>query len=161
MGKGHAVTEAQIESAGGIEVGPVDVVVIEFADAKFSGEGLPILLDLVAKGTIRIIDAVVIKANDDGSFVSLSVEDLDAEGGAWDLVSGWSSDVLGQDDFDTVGAILQPGAAAAIIMYENTWAAPFAAAMLRAGGQVVAFDRIPVTDVIAALEAAEDPEIES
>ena len=161
MGKGHAVTEAQIESAGGIEVGPVDVVVIEFADAKFSGEGLPILLDLVAKGTIRIIDAVVIKANDDGSFVSLSVEDLDAEGGAWDLVSGWSSDVLGQDDFDTVGAILKPGAAAAIIMYENTWAAPFAAAMLRAGGQVVAFDRIPVTDVIAALEAAEDPEIES
>ncbi len=160
-GKGHAVTEAQIESAGGIEVGPVDVVVIEFADAKFSGEGLPILLDLVAKGTIRIIDAVVIKANDDGSFVSLSVEDLDAKGGAWDLVSGWSSDVLGQDDFDTVGAILKPGAAAAIIMYENTWAAPFAAAMLRAGGQVVAFDRIPVTDVIAALEAAEDPEIES
>ena len=101
------MTEAQIESAGGIEVGPVDVVVIEFADAKFSGEGLPILLDLVAKGTIRIIDAVVIKANDDGSFVSLSVEDLDAEGGAWDLVSGWSADVLGQDDFDTVGAILQ------------------------------------------------------
>ena len=94
------MTEAQIESAGGIEVGPVDVVVIEFADAKFSGEGLPILLDLVAKGTIRIIDAVVIKANEDGSFVSLSVEDLDATGGAWDLVSGWSSDVLGQDDFD-------------------------------------------------------------
>jgi hypothetical protein len=155
------VTEAQIETAGGIEVGPVDYVVIEFPDAKFSGEGLPILLDLVAKGIIRIIDAVVIKANDDGSFVRLSVADLDDQGGVWDLVSGWSSDVLGQDDFDTVGAILKPGAAAAIIMYENAWAAPFAAAMMRAGGQVVAFDRIPVTDVIAAMEAAAAAELES
>jgi hypothetical protein len=155
------VTEAQFESTETIEVGPVDVVVIEFADAKFSGEGLPILLDLVAKGVIRIIDAVVIKANDDGSFVSLSVQDLDAEGGAWDLITGWSDGVLGQEDFDAVGAILKPGAAAAIIMYENTWAGPFAAAMLRAGGQVVAFDRIPVTDVIAAIEAAAAAEIES
>ena len=89
-GKGHAVAEGQIESAGGIEVGPVDYVVIEFADAKFTGEGLPILLDLVAKGTIRILDAAVIKANDDGSFVSLSVADLDASGGAWELITGWA-----------------------------------------------------------------------
>ncbi len=155
------MTEGQIESTGGIEVGPVDVVVIEFADAKFSGEGMPILLDLVAKGVIRIIDAVAIKANDDGSFVSLSVQDLDAEGGEWELITGWSDGVLGQEDFDAVGAILQPGAAAAIIMYENTWAGPFAAAMLRAGGQVVAFDRIPVIDVIAAIEAAAATEIES
>ena len=155
------MTEVQELNPQGIEVGPVDYVVIEFAEAKFTGEGLPILLDLVAKGTIRVIDAVVIKANDDGTWVTLSVEDLDAEGGAWELVSGWGSDVLSQDDFDTVGAIVKPGAAAAIIMYENTWAAPFAAAMLRAGGQVVAFDRIPVTDVIAAIEAASATEIES
>lgn len=155
------MTESQVEITEGIEVGPVDVVVIEFADAKFSGEGLPILLDLVAKGVIRIIDAVAIKANNDGSFVSLSVEDLDAEGGEWDLITGWAADVLGQEDFDAVGAILKPGAAAAIIMYENTWAAPFAAAMQRAGGQVVAFDRIPVADVIAAIEAAAATEIES
>ncbi len=155
------MTVGQVEDTEAIEVGPVDVVVIEFADAKFSGEGLPILLDLVAKGVIRIIDAVAIKANEDGSFVSLSVEDLDAEGGEWDLITGWTADVLGQEDFDAVGAILKPGAAAAIIMYENTWAAPFAAAMQRAGGQVVAFDRIPVADVIAAIEAAAATEIES
>lgn len=155
------MTESQIEAVEGIEVGPVDVVVIEFADAKFTGEGLPILLDLVAKGIIRIIDAVAIKANEDGSFVSLSIEDLDQAGGDWALISGWSSDVLGQDDFDEVGAILKPGAAAAIIMYENSWAAPFAAAMRRAGGELVAFDRIPVADVIAALEAAEETAIES
>jgi len=145
------VTEQQSEQTG-IQVGPVDYVVIEFPDAKFTGEGLPILLDLVAKGVIRVLDAVVIKQNDDGSFVSLSVEDLDTEGGEWELISGWSADVLGQDDFDEVGAILAPGSAAAIIVYENSWAAPFAAAMVEAGGQVVAFERVGVRDVIAAIE---------
>ena len=64
------MTESQIEAVEGIEVGPVDYVVIEFADAKFTGEGLPILLDLVAKGIIRILDAVAIKANEDGSWVA-------------------------------------------------------------------------------------------
>ena len=66
-GKGHAVSDGQAEVGAGIEVGPVDYVVIEFAEAKFTGEGLPILLDLVAKGIIRILDAVAIKANEDGS----------------------------------------------------------------------------------------------
>jgi hypothetical protein len=155
------VTEAQNEAVEGIEVGPVDYVVIEFAEAQFTGEGLPILLDLVAKGVIRILDAVAIKANEDGSWLRLSVSDLHAEGGAWDLITGWGTEVLSQDDFDTVGAILKPGAAAVIIVYENTWAGPFAAAMMRAGGQVVAFDRIPVTEVIGALEAAAAAEIES
>ena len=155
------MTEAQVETVEPIEVGPVDYVVIEFADARFTGEGLPILLDLVAKGVIRILDAVVVKANEDGSFVSLSVEDLDATGGMWELITGWGADVLSQDDFDTVGAILKPGAAAAIIVYENTWAATFAAAMLRAGGQVVAFDRIPAADVIGVIENAATTEIEN
>jgi len=147
------VTEGQIESVDEAPLGPVDYVVIEFADAKFSGEAMPILLDLVAQGTIRILDAVVIKANEDGSFVSLSVQDLDASGGAWELIAGWGSEMLTQDDMDEVGAILKPGAAAAIIVYENTWAGPFAAAMMRAGGEVVAFERVGVADVIAALEA--------
>ena len=145
------MTEQQSEQTG-IQVGPVDYVVIEFPDAKFTGEGLPILLDLVAKGVIRVLDAVVIKQNDDGSFVSLSVEDLDTEGGEWELISGWSADVLGQDDFDEVGAILAPGSAAAIIVYQNSWAARFAAAMVEAAGQVVAFERVGVRDVIAAIE---------
>ncbi len=149
------MTEELSETVEETPYGPVDYVVIEFPEAKFSGEGLPILLDLVARGVIRVLDAVAIKANDDGTFVSLSVEDLDQTGGAWELVSGWGTDVLSQDDFDEVGAILAPGSAAAIIVYENTWAGPFAAAMLKAGGRVVAFDRIPVVDVIAAVEAAE------
>jgi len=160
MERVHAVSEQQIEQLDEAPLGPVDYVVIEFKEAKFTGEGLPILLDLVAKSIIRVIDAVVIKANEDGSFVSLSVTDLDATGGAWELITGWSTGALGQEDFDEVGAILAPGAAAAIIMYENTWAGPFAAAMLKAGGEVIAFDRIRVLDVLAALEAAPETAIE-
>ncbi len=154
------MTESQIEAAEEIVVGPVDVVVIEFAEANFTGEGLPILLDLVAKGVVRIIDAAVVKANEDGSFVSMAVADLGQVSEEWAMITGWSSGVLSTEDVDAVGAILKPGAAAAVIMYENTWAAPFAAAMRAAGGELVAFQRIPAVDVIAALEAAEDIEIE-
>lgn len=140
--------------------GPVDYVVIEFADAKFTGEGLPILLDLVAKGVIRILDAEVIKVNDDGSFVRLSVQDLDATGGVWELMTSWGTQLLSQEDIDMVGAMLAPGSAAAVIVYENTWAGPFAAAMIRAGGQVIAFDRVQVADFLAALDAASTTAIE-
>jgi hypothetical protein len=153
------VAEEQIEQVDEEPLGPVDYVVIEFADAKFNGEGMPLLLDLVAKGIIRILDAAVIKANDDGSWVSLTVEDLDGEGGgAWELMSGWGADMLGEEDYDEIGAILAPGSAAAIIVYENTWAGPFAAAMRAAGGEVVAFNRVGVNDLYAALDALESIE---
>jgi hypothetical protein len=155
------MSDDQIEALDEVPLGPVDFVVIEFPDAKFTGEGLPILLDLVAKGVIRVLDAVVIKANEDGSFVSLSVQDLDATGGAWEVISGWSSGTLKQEDFDEVGAVLAPGSAAAVIVYENSWAGPFAAAMTRAGGRLVAFDRIPVADLMAALEAATETSLEA
>jgi hypothetical protein len=141
------VTDVEVDEVEVAPLGPVDYVVIEFPEANFTGAGLPALLDVVAKGVIRILDAVVIKQNDDGSWISLSVTDM---------ISGWGGDVLGQDDFDEVGAILKPGAAAAIIVYENTWAGPFAQAMLEAGGQVVAFERVGVADVVAALEALDE-----
>ena len=148
------MTEEQIQQVEDVPWGPVDYVVVEFADAKFTGEGLPILLDLVARGIVRIIDAVLIKANDDGSFVKVSIDNLDTTGGAWEVITGWGSGVLGQEDFDEVGAILAPGAAAGIIVYENSWAGPFAAAMRKAGGEVVAFNRVGVAELYAALEAA-------
>ena len=149
------MTEIQLEPPStSIPWGPIDYVVIEFAEAKFTGEGLPILLDLVAKGVIRILDAEAIKVNDDGSFVRLSVKDLDATGGVWELMAGWGSELLSQEDIDMVGAMLAPGSAAAVIVYENTWAGPFAAAMIRAGGEVIAFDRVGAIDFLAALDAA-------
>lgn len=150
------MAEEQFDEVDAAPLGPVDYVVIEFADAKFNGKGLSLLLDLVARGIVRVLDAVVVKANDDGTFVSLSVADLGAEGaGEWELISGWSSDMLGQADFDEVGAIVAPGSAAAIIVYENVWAGPFAAAMREAGGEVVAFNRIPASDLYEALEDLE------
>ena len=152
--RGHVVTEVEVDAVEVAPLGPVDYVVIEFPEARFTGAGLPALLEVVAKGVIRVLDAVIIKQNEDGSWISVSVTDLDADGGVWDMISGWGGDVLGQDDFDEVGAILAPGAAAAIIVYENTWAGPFAQAMLDAGGQVVAFERVGVADVVAALEVA-------
>jgi hypothetical protein len=155
------MTDTQLEAPTGATMwGPVDYVVIEFADAKFTGEGLPILLDLVAKGVIRILDAEVIKVNDDGTFVRLSAQDLDATGGVWEMMASWGSELLTQDDVDMVGAMLAPGSAAAVIVYENTWAGPFAAAMIRAGGEVIAFDRIQVADFLAVLDAAPTPAIE-
>ncbi len=154
------MTEVEVDEVELAPLGPVDYVVIEFPEANFTGAGLPALLDVVAKGVIRVLDAVVIKQNDDGSWISLSVTDLDTEGGVWDLISGWGGDVLSQDDFDEVGAILKPGAAAAIIVYENTWAGPFAQAMLEAGGEVVAFERVGVADVMAALDAVADESID-
>ena len=92
------------------------------------------MLDLVAKGVVRIIDAAVVKANEDGTFVSLSVADLGGASEEWQMISGWASGILSTEDVDAVGAILKPGAAAAVIMYENTWAGPFAAAMRAAVG---------------------------
>lgn len=148
------MTEVEVDAVEVAPLGPVDYVVIEFPEARFTGAGLPALLEVVAKGVIRVLDAVIIKQNEDGSWISVSVTDLDADGGVWDMISGWGGEVLGQDDFDEVGAILAPGAAAAIIVYENTWAGPFAKAMLEAGGEVVAFERVGVADVEAALEVA-------
>ena len=148
------MTEVEVDAVEVAPLGPVDYGVIEFPEARFTGAGLPALLEVVAKGVIRVLDAVIIKQNEDGSWISVSVTDLDADGGVWDMISGWGGEVLGQDDFDEVGAILAPGAAAAIIVYENTWAGPFAQAMLDAGGQVVAFERVGVADVAAALEVA-------
>lgn len=137
-----------------IPLGPVDYVVIEFPEANFTGEGLPILLDLVNRGIIRVLDAAFVKVNDDGSTLSMTVEDLDESGGEWQVMAGAASGMLSQDDFDEVGALLAPGAAAAILVYENTWAGPFASAMRRAGGSLVSFGRVSVQDLAAALDIA-------
>ena len=139
-----------------IPLGPVDYVVIEFPRANFTGEGIPVLLELVDRGIIRILDAAVVKANDDGTFVGLTMEDLDEFGGHFEAFKGVSSGMLDQYDFDSVGAITTPGSAAAIIVYENTWAGPFATAMRKAGGQLVSFGRIGVEELAAALELTDE-----
>ena len=139
------------------EMGPIDYLVVEFPDTnKLTGEGFTQLVDLVDRGIIRIIDLVFVRKAADGSVAGVAIADLDGDG-KLDLAvfEGASSGLIGDDDINEVGAILQPGNAAGILVYENVWAGPFAAALRRGGAEVVANGRIPVQELIAALDAAE------
>jgi Family of unknown function (DUF6325) len=139
-----------------LELGPIDYYVVEFPGSKMTGEGLPILVDLVDRGIIRILDLVFVRKEFDGSVTGLAIADLDGDG-QLDLAvfEGASSGLLSDSDIKDAGGILEPGSSAGIIVFENRWAAPFVGAMRRSGAEVVATGRIPAQDVIDALEAAE------
>jgi hypothetical protein len=139
------------------EMGPIDYLVVEFPNTnKLTGEGFARLVDLVDRGIIRIIDLAFIQKGADGTVSGIAIADLDGDG-KLDLAvfEGASSGLIGEDDMNEVGAVLQPGNAAGILVYENVWAGPFAAALRRSGAEVVANGRIPVQQLIAALDAAE------
>jgi hypothetical protein len=138
------------------EIGPIDYLVVEFPGSRMTGEGLPLLVDLVDRGIIRVLDLVFVKKELDGSVKGMAIADLDHDG-TLDLAvfEGASSGLLDQDDLDEAGAGLEPGSSAGLLVYENRWAAPFAAALRRGGGQLVASGRIPVQAVLAALDATE------
>jgi hypothetical protein len=138
-------------------MGPIDYIVVEFPGSRMTGEGLPLLVDLVDRGIIRILDLVFVRKELDGSVRGIAIADLDQDG-KLDLAvfEGASSGLLGQDDYDEAGAVLEPGSSAGLLIYENTWAAPFARALRRGGGQLVASGRIPVQAILAALDAIED-----
>jgi Family of unknown function (DUF6325) len=136
--------------------GPIDYVVVEFPDGRLKGEALPLLVDLVDRGIIRILDLALAKKEPDGTVRGILIADLDGDE-QLDLAvfEGASSGLLDEDDIAAAGSALQPGSAAGILIYENVWAGPFAAALRRAGGHLVASGRLPAPDVLEALEAAE------
>ena len=136
------------------ELGPIDYVVVEFPENKMTGEGLPMLVDLVDRGVIRLLDLVFFTKGADGSVAMVEIADFDGDG-ELDLAifEGASSGVLGEDDVNEAAAAVESGSSAALLVYENRWAAPFAAAVRRGGGQLVAFGRIPTQELVAALEA--------
>jgi hypothetical protein len=144
--------EAQTE-----ELGPVDIVVIAYpADAPMTGEAVPIMLDLVERGIIRVLDVLFVMENEDGTYSGFEATDIDAERiGDLRVFEGASSGLLGKDDVDTAAEALEPGSAAVMIVYENRWAAPFVAAVRRNGGIVVDNQRIPAQELMDALEAAD------
>ncbi|MFJ9546962.1 DUF6325 family protein [Streptomyces erythrochromogenes] len=136
-------------------MGPVDYLIVEFPGNKMTGEGLPLLVDLVDRGIIRILDLVFVRKDADGSVVALELKD--AGDGEMDLsvFEGAASGLLGQDDIDEAGAALEAGNSAGILVYENVWAAPFAMALRRGGAQLVAGGRIPVQALLASLDVME------
>jgi Family of unknown function (DUF6325) len=139
------------------EMGPIDIVVIGFpVGAPMTGEAVPILLDLVERGTVRVLDTMFVAKDEDGRVSGFEATDLDSRGvGDFRMFEGASSGLLAEDDVATAAEALDPGTAATLIMYENRWAAPFAAAVRRNGGQLLANQRIPAQDVVDALDALE------
>jgi len=143
--------------ANEIELGPIDMVVIGYPpDAPKTGEAVPIFLDLVDRGIIRVIDALFVVKNDDGTFSGFDVADLDADSvGDLTEFAGASTGLIHDDDVAQVAAEIEPGTSAVMIVYENRWAAPFVAAVRRNGGVLVASERIGTQDLLDALDAAE------
>ncbi len=139
------------------EMGPIDIVVIGYpADAPMTGEAVPLLLDLVDRGIIRVLDAMFVIKEEDGTFSGFQATDLSSDTvGDFTEFEGASSGLLGDEDVATAADAIEPGSAAVMIVYENRWAAPFAAAVRRNGGRLVDFQRIPIQELIASLDAAE------
>jgi hypothetical protein len=137
------------------ELGPIDVVVIAYpADAPMTGEAVPLFMDLVERGIIRVLDAMFVTKNRDGTLSGFDATDLDDKGvGDFAVFEGASSGLLGEQDAAATAEAIEPGSAAVMIVYENRWAAPFVTAVRRNGGVPVAFQRIPTQDVIDALDA--------
>jgi Family of unknown function (DUF6325) len=139
------------------EFGPVDYLVVEFPGSKFNGEIAPALVDLVDRDIVRILDLVMITKASDGSFDAFEISDLDdSEAGEFRRLETEIAELVSVDDVAAVAAALEPGSTAGLLVYENKWAAPFATAVRKSGGQLVANGRIPVQALVAALEADEE-----
>ena len=138
-----------------IEMGPIDYVLVEWSGKQPEGEIAPHLVDLVDRGLIRILDLAFLVKGEDGSIAAVEIADIGGEVTELAVFEGASSGLLDNEDLDLAGEALEPGTSAALLVYENTWAGPFAAAVRRSGGQLVASGRIPVTDLLDALDAAE------
>lgn len=137
------------------EMGPIDYVLVEWPGRQPHGELAPHLVDLVDRGLIRILDLAFIEKDEAGNVAALEIAEVGGSVVELAVFEGASSGLLGEEEIADAGSALEPGTAAALLIYENTWAAPFASAVRRSGGQLVASGRIPVEDILAALDAAE------
>jgi len=137
------------------EMGPIDYLLVEWPGRQPTGEAMPHLLDLVDRGVIRVLDLVFLSKAEDGSVTRVEISDLGEAGAAFSAFEGASSGLLSEEDTEEAGSALEAGTAAALLVYENRWAAPFASEVRRSGGQLVATGRIPIQAMLAALDAAE------
>ncbi|WP_425415062.1 DUF6325 family protein [Rhodococcus phenolicus] len=138
-------------------MGPIDYLVIEFpADRPPNGSALPHLVDLVERGIIRVLDLEFVQKSTDGSVTGIDIADVGLEGDLdVTLFAEAYSGLLDDTDLADAGEALEPGCSAAVLIYENTWAAPLATALRRNGAQLVASGRVPVQSILASLDALE------
>jgi hypothetical protein len=138
-------------------LGPISYLIVEFPGSKMTGEGFPILLDLVDRGVIRILDLMFITRGQDGSTRVVELRDVDRDGQfSLDVFDGVSSGLLDESDAADAGAVIDPGSSAAILIFENRWATSFVDALRRGEAQLVAAGYIPQDALLASLEASED-----
>jgi hypothetical protein len=137
-------------------LGPISYLIVEFPGSKMTGEGFPLLIDLVDRGVIRILDLVFVTRGTDGSTRALELRDIDLDG-RFDLAvfEGVSSGLLDESDLADAGSVLEPGASAAILLFENRWATPFVQALRRGEAQLVAAGYIPQDAILASLDATD------
>jgi Family of unknown function (DUF6325) len=150
--EGGFMTETQPESD--VEIGPIDYLIVEWPpDRQPDGKAMPLLVDLVDRGLIRVLDLAFVRKETDGTITRLELSDLDADGTPeLQIFHGAASGLLGEDDYNEASGAIEPGASAALLVYENAWAAPFATALRRSGAQLVANGRIPINALIQALD---------
>ena len=135
------------------EMGPVDYIVLEWPGRQPQGDVAPLIVDLVDRGIIRVLDVAFMVKNEDGTVESIELGEL--EDGGFGEFEGASSGLIGQDDLEEAATALEPGTSAAVLLWENRWAAPVAIALRRSGGQLVASGRLPIQSIVASLEAVE------
>jgi hypothetical protein len=138
------------------ELGPVDYLVVEFpaGASNFTGEMAAELVALANAGTIRVIDVLILTKNEDGTVDATELSDI-AELGELQAIEAQLAELLAEDDVVDLAAAMDPGSTAGVLIWENTWAAPFASAVRRSGGQLIANGRIPIQAIIASIEADE------
>src|SRR5215211_2730016 len=137
-------------------MGPIDYVLVEWPGRQPTGEAAPYLVDLVDRGIIRVLDLAFITKDEDGNVAGVEISEVADQVEEMKVFEGASSGVVSDDDIAEAAEALEPGTSAALLVYENRWAAPFATAVRRSGGQLVANGRIPIQALLAALEAAEE-----
>jgi hypothetical protein len=137
-------------------IGPVSYLIVEFPGSKMTGEGLPILVDLVDRGLIRILDLLFVKRDEDGTVTTAELTDLDGDG-ELDLMifEGAASGLLDESDLADAAEVVEPGSSAAILLFGNRWATPFTQALRRGGAEVVAAGYVPLDAIAASLDATE------
>src|SRR6476661_1233092 len=138
------------------ELGPVDYIVVEFpaGASNFTGEMAAELLSLVDRGIIRVIDVLILTKSENGDIEAVELSDV-GELGELQGLEAQLAELLAEDDVEHLAAAMEPGSTAGVLIWENLWAAPFAAAARRSGGQLIANGRIPIQAIIASIEADE------